>query len=85
MSKKTAGVGDTIEFRNTSKNASWFMWNFGDSLTSPKKDPTHIYTADDTYKVTLTVTNENDEDYIFSDSIEILDYQPFIDFTSNST
>ncbi|MDX1905652.1 MAG: PKD domain-containing protein [Bacteroidia bacterium] len=42
-------VGDTTL-------ASWF-WSFGDGTTSFLQNPTHTYTANGTYTVTLTVTN----------------------------
>ncbi|RMG54993.1 MAG: PKD domain-containing protein, partial [Bacteroidetes bacterium] len=34
-----------------------WLWNFGDGNTSTQKNPTHTYTADGTYTVTLTATD----------------------------
>jgi PKD repeat protein len=43
-------------FRNTSKNATSFLWNFGDNATSKEKDPSHNYEKAGKYTVTLTAT-----------------------------
>ncbi len=37
-------------------------WNFGDGATSTEKNPTHTYTAEGDYTVTLTVSNGTDND-----------------------
>lgn len=34
-----------------------YLWNFGDGTTSTEKDPSHYYTKEGDYDVTLTVTN----------------------------
>jgi len=48
----------SVQFIDTSTNtpASWF-WSFGDGGVSDESDPTHAYTIDGVYTVTLTVTN----------------------------
>ena len=53
----SAVAGATVNFTNTSQNATSFLWNFGDNSTSNAVDPAHTYTADGTYTVTLTATN----------------------------
>lgn len=40
-------------FKNQSKNASYFLWDFGDNQYSTNKDPAHIYTIADSFDVTL--------------------------------
>ncbi len=47
-----------IRFTDLSTNAptSW-LWNFGDGITSAQQNPTHLFPANGTYTVTLTVTN----------------------------
>ncbi len=39
-----------------------YLWNFGDGTTSLEENPTHIYTANGKYTVTLTVKNSFGED-----------------------
>ncbi len=55
----TAGLSPlTVTFRDTSRGSNitgWF-WNFGDGSTSTERNPTHTYTENNLYDVTLTVT-----------------------------
>ncbi|MEQ9403632.1 MAG: PKD domain-containing protein [Cyclobacteriaceae bacterium] len=44
-------------FRNLSKNAVDFFWDFGDGTTSTEKDPSHAYTQEGFYSITLVATN----------------------------
>ncbi len=48
----------SVQFIDTSTNTPtrWF-WSFGDGGVSEESDPTHAYTIDGVYTVTLTVTN----------------------------
>lgn len=49
-------AGLTVEFDNDSfGRASAFEWDFGDGSTSAERHPTHTYTAEGSYNVTLTV------------------------------
>jgi len=53
----------TVDFTDLSQNypTSW-DWTFGDSGTSQEQDPSHEYTAADTYTVSLTATNSIGQD-----------------------
>ena len=42
--------------QSTFSPTEWF-WEFGDGATSTEEDPTHTYTENGVYTVTLTVTN----------------------------
>ncbi len=46
----------TVTFENQSKDATSYSWDFGDGSTSTEENPTHIYTAEGAYDVTLTGT-----------------------------
>lgn len=50
----SCSVPTTVNFTNTSSNATTALWNFGDSTTDTAYNPTHIYTNPGTYNVTLT-------------------------------
>lgn len=53
----------TVAFRDTStgSNIIAWQWDFGDGTTSNQRNPTHTYSANNLYDVTLTVTNSMGE------------------------
>ena len=60
----------TVNFTSTSANTvTSYVWNFGDGNTSTEQNPTHTYTEDGNYTVTLTVSND-----VGSDTMEKVDY-----------
>lgn len=61
--KTTVTPGESVTFTDHSTNnpESW-SWNFGDGNTSVIQHPTHSYTTQGTYTVTLTVTNSAGND-----------------------
>lgn len=46
----------SINFYNSSTNATSYLWDFGDATTSTESNPVHLYNSDGEYTVTLTVT-----------------------------
>ena len=63
VSSNDAFVGDELRFIDQSRAvggappiSSW-MWDFGDGTTSNSPNPTHIYSAEGSYTITLTVSN----------------------------
>jgi gliding motility-associated-like protein len=48
---------DTVEFVNTSSGATQYIWFFGDSQSSLLDNPTHVYTNQMAYTVTLVAAN----------------------------
>jgi PKD repeat protein len=54
----------TLNFINTSKNASSYVWNFGDGNTSTSTQPQHTYNLAGTYQVKLKATGANGSDSI---------------------
>ena len=46
-----------VRFTNTSLNADSYSWDFGDGNMSSDASPTHTYTADGTYTVSMTASN----------------------------
>jgi PKD repeat protein len=51
--------GDTVFFTDTSSNSptAWF-WEFGDGKTSTQRNPTHVFSAQANFQVTLTASNQ---------------------------
>ena len=71
----------TVDFQNTSTNATSYTWNFGDGGTSTDVSPSHTYNSDGLYTVTLVASagscGSDDEvkaDYINVDSSIPCDY-----------
>lgn len=60
----------TVTFTNTSKDATSYLWNFGDTNTSTEASPIHTYTAEGTFTVTLTATN-GDESKVITEDISL--------------
>lgn len=46
----------TVNFTNTSKNSSTYVWDFGDGATSTDVNPSHDFTTEGTFNVKLTAT-----------------------------
>jgi len=55
-------VYENVYFTNTSYNADFFRWDFGDGNTSADENPTHTYANVGTYAVSLTATYINCND-----------------------
>ncbi len=49
--------GLTVQFVDSSKNATQWQWRFGDGSIDSGATPTHTYAQDSTYKVCLTTHN----------------------------
>ncbi len=52
----------SVAFENTSILAGSYLWNFGDGTTSTSESPTHVYLADGTYTVLLTINGSMQSD-----------------------
>jgi len=46
-------VPATVQFTNTSSNATTYLWNFGDGSTSTTASPSHVYSNAGTFNVKL--------------------------------
>lgn len=66
-----AYTGDTIFFYNSSENATYYQWDFGDGEVSILEDPSHVYNNEGIYEVTLVSIGENSSDSITKE-IEVI-------------
>ena len=57
ISSNTLMIGLPIAFQNTSTNASFYSWNFGEGTTSSLVNPINTYYLDSTYYITLIATD----------------------------
>jgi gliding motility-associated-like protein len=59
-----------------------YSWDFGDNGTSTATNPTHLYTSEDTFKIVLTVTDQNG--CIAQDSVDrVVVANPLANFNSD--
>ena len=63
--------GSTVDFTNTSSNASSYVWSFGDLSNSTLVNPSHTYANDGVYNVTLIATN-NCGSTIFEQTVTVI-------------
>lgn len=64
--------GLQVTFQNQSENASTYLWNFGDGNQSTELSPTHTYTSEGNYTVSLTSINNCGEAIVESDIAVII-------------
>ncbi|MBK7965769.1 MAG: M36 family metallopeptidase [Bacteroidetes bacterium] len=48
-------TGNSVTFSDSSSSATSWLWDFGDGSTSAQQNPTHVYAANGTYNVTLSI------------------------------
>lgn len=60
--------GGTAAFTDASTGATSWLWDFGDGNTSTMQNPTHTFTTNGPYLVTLTINNGSCS---FSDSVSV--------------
>jgi PKD repeat protein len=79
----TFGCGPlSVKFTDHSQQAVSWLWDFGDGTTSTSHNPTHIYTNDGLYTVTLIATFPNNcrDTVVYVDMITV--NTPHADFMS---
>lgn len=84
----SACINSPLLFNNTTQNngtsSLTYDWNFGNTINSTIKDPTHTYTATGGYVVTLTVTGTNSLGITCTDTVSksiFVNPLPFANFT----
>lgn len=66
-SNATAGpVPLSVQFNDSSKNATKWIWDFGDGNSSKEQNPSHTYSVAGNYTIFLTATNKNGTNSTFA-------------------
>ena len=65
-------VGGEVYFKNDSRNAERFEWDFGDGTGSTEPSPVHVYTGTGSYEVFLTAYSRTGQSDQTSQTIEIM-------------
>ncbi|MCE7924018.1 MAG: PKD domain-containing protein [Haliscomenobacteraceae bacterium CHB4] len=78
------GGGLTIDYQSDfyaldGAAANSYSWDFGDGTTGSEANPSHTYTAEGIYTVTLTVTSETGCTATYSEQVFVFDQPPFPD------
>jgi len=55
-------VGDIVYFQSTCQDATSFEWDFKDGTGSSEENPTHVYTEEGKYTVSLVASNQDGSD-----------------------
>lgn len=71
-------------FTNKSTDSNTYVWDFGDGMNDKTKDVSHVYTANKTYQVSLTVTGDGGTDVIIK-SVPITELKGSIVFYTSYT
>lgn len=58
--RRISYIGKDIKFTNQSSQATSFIWDFGDGITSILPNPNHAYTSPGKFEVSLTINNGAD-------------------------
>jgi gliding motility-associated-like protein len=58
-----------VNIVNTSRDASGYQWDFGDGTLSDDEEPTHTYTAEGIYNITLVAMSDHGNDVICYDTV----------------
>jgi len=81
-------LGNTITFTDltvgTTGLTNW-LWDFGDGNTSTDQNPTHTYTSDGTYTVSLTVDDAFGCDRSHTETDFVVVTNPIADFSTSDT
>lgn len=84
FSPSSPSTSDTVNFTDLStddESISIYNWSFGDGSTSNSQHPTHSYSDDGSYTITLNVTDNDGASNETNQSITILNTHPTANFT----
>ncbi len=75
--------GSSVQFNNTSFNATTYNWDFGDVSNSSQTNPSHTYSSTGQYVVSLTAST-NCKSMVTFDTLQISNLTDVSSFTKNN-
>ena len=63
-------VGQVVQFNDTTTGSTSWLWDFGDGQTSADRNPTHVFGAPGSFRVTLTATGARGPD-VFEERVVV--------------
>ena len=75
---------DTVHFYTSLQNYASYLWDFGDGTTSNQTTPSHVYTQEGVFNVTLTITDNGGCVQTFNVNPGITVNLPIADFTTTT-
>ena len=60
-----------VTFKNDSKNATSYLWDFGDGVTSKDSNPVHTYSKEGAFVIKLKALNSKNDSDTYSSSIKV--------------
>lgn len=74
-----------VNFSNSSTNANFYLWSFGDGSISYAANPSHVYLESGVYTVTLTASNPAGGDTLIRSELITVHGIPTADFEATPT
>lgn len=84
MSKTSALIGESVQFTNQSKDATSYLWNFGDGSSSSEVSVSHTFQTAGNFTVSLTAKSDIGVNST-SKNITISHPQPVANFSMSKT
>ena len=75
---------DTVHFYTSLQNFSSYHWDFGDGTSSNLVNPSHVFTTEGTFNVSLTITDNNGCSQTYNVNPAITVNLPVADFTTTT-
>ncbi|NNK80522.1 MAG: PKD domain-containing protein, partial [Flavobacteriales bacterium] len=75
----TLSCDGEVSFTNLSTSATDYFWYFGDSNTSEDENPTHVYSSEGSFTVSLVATNDYGVDSIAFEDLILVDFDAVCD------
>ncbi|MEQ8879033.1 MAG: T9SS type A sorting domain-containing protein, partial [Cyclobacteriaceae bacterium] len=71
-SRTETKIAERVDYTTNYENASSYLWDFGDELTSREKDPSHYYYEPGSFTVSLLISTEDCEKWIVKEDLIIV-------------